>query len=220
MDKDRQIRFLYPPLIFICSILLGLWMGGTEELKCTISSFFKNDNNTNIAIALIGASSIVLVLGFLIGTITILLLRTIFCWNRFNYEFYFQGMTYDKIGKLLLKDKTEKITDKQKMYAAVVFDHSYIPDNIHRWMIRRWNSFMIGSFSTVALASSLLIGHCVLDISYKTGWVIPVIIFIAFFIIQAWSSWVESMRMLDFMTGVEKKGDEAEKSDTSDKGID
>lgn len=75
MDKDRQIRFLYPPLIFLASICLGIYFDTSGSLQKTISDFFKTEINSNVAIALIGTGSLVLLLGFLLGTLTVFLLR-------------------------------------------------------------------------------------------------------------------------------------------------
>ena len=214
MDKDRQIRFLYPPLIFLCSIALGIWLDYPNALWNKISYLFSNDNKTSIVIALLGAGSLILVLGYLIGTITILLLHLLFPKNRFNYEFKLSQETYNKIGKLIFKNKNDIVQKKERMYAAVVFDHSHIDDNIHRWIVRRWNAFLIASFSVIALIASLICG-CLLGISFTCGWVLTVIFFIACFILQGRLSWIETMRMITFLTRV-KKNDTIENDQVAD----
>jgi len=203
MDKDRQIRFLYPPLIFLGSIAFGIWLDHSDVIRNLIEKFLKGDNNTKLTVALLGAGSIVLVTGFLLGTITVLILRVLFPNNRFSYEFKLAEKSYDKIGKLILKSKDDKIKKEDRMYAGVVFDHSYISENIHLWIVRRWNAFFIASSSIVGLILSLLVGH-LLGVAFTCGWVLTVIGSIILFTIQGWSSWIETMRMIVFMTRVKK----------------
>lgn len=223
MDKDRQIRFLYPPLIFLGSLALGLWLAPPSQIGAQIEKLFGNDNKTSVAVALFGAGSLVLVLGFLLGTITVLLLRSFFPRNRFNYEFKLSDKIYDRIGELILKDKSDSIRKKDRMYAAIVFDHSYVHENTHRWIIRRWNAFFIASSSTVALTLSLIIGS-ILHIQVTCAWFFIVFTFIILFIIQGYSSWKETMRMVAFMTRVKKENLKSDKpTDTQQeepKGVD
>lgn len=162
MDKERQIRFLYPPLIFLSSIVIGIWQDYPNAIWDSISTLFTNNNITSIVIALLGAGSLILVLGYIIGTITILLLRLFFRKNGWNYEFKLSDQTYFNIGKLILKDKSDTVHKKERMYAAVVFDHSYINDRIHQWIARRWNAFLIAAFSVVGLIASVISGYFIL----------------------------------------------------------
>jgi len=202
MDKDRQIRFLYPPLIFLSSIALGVWLDYPNSLSTDIESMLKNVNTTNVVATLLGLGSLVLVLGYLIGTVTILLLRLVFFNNGFNYEFMLPKQTYGKIGKLIFKNKNENVEKKERMYAAVVFDYSYINDRIHGWIVRRWNAFMIASFSVVGLLGSIFLGPR-LGFSITNGWFVTVDIFIICFVVQGWLSYRETMRMITFLTKVE-----------------
>lgn len=201
MDRDRQIRFLYPPLIFISSIALGVWLDYPNSFSTTISSILTNANTTNVLATLLGLGSLVLVLGYLIGTVTILLLRLLFIKNRCNYEFKLSKQTYDEIGKLIFKNKNDTVEKKERMYAAVVFDHSHINDRIHSWIVRRWNAFMIASFSVVGLLGSLILGP-LLGFSVTWGWFFTVVFFIICFVLQGWLSYRETMRMITFLIKV------------------
>jgi small-conductance mechanosensitive channel len=212
MDKERQIRFLYPPLIFLSSIVLGIASDKPGTVANAILDFIKKEINSNIVIEILGATSIILLIGFLLGTITVLFLRLLFCWNRFNYEFYLKQTIYDKIGKQIGAGKIEK---KDRMFAGVVFDHGHITENIHRWIIRRWNAFFIATSSTIALALSLLFGK-ILKLDFHPYWYKPVILFIVFFIIQAFTSWKDTMRMIAFMTRVKKQARAKESKDDDD----
>ena len=86
MDKERQIRFLYPPLVFIASLIMGISMDDTGHIKNLIATFLLSENNTSIAVSVIGLGSIILLLGFLLGTLTVFFLKLIFFRNNFIYE--------------------------------------------------------------------------------------------------------------------------------------
>jgi hypothetical protein len=202
MDKDRQIRFLYPPLILLSSIVLGVCLDQEQNpLFTNFSNLLKSTNTTTVVATLLGLGSLVLVLGYLIGTVTILLLRVLFFKNRFNYEFKLSNETYEQIGKLIFKEGNYIIGKKEKMYAAVVFDHSYINDRIHGWIVRRWNAFMIASFSITGLLSSLIFGPF-LGFSITLGWFLIVVFFLLCFVLQSWLSYRDTMRMIAFLTRV------------------
>lgn len=204
MDKDRQIRFLYPPLIFLSSIALGIWLDPSDLLRKTISTFFNYKNNADVFVALLGASSLVLVLGFLIGTLTVFFLRFLFSENGFNYEIKLKNKLYKQIGDLILDKKDDSITKEERFYAGVVFDHNFIAENIHRWIIRRWNAFFISSSSTIALFLSLLVGY-LLKVTFTYSWILTILSFAIIFIIQACFSYIETMRMIEFMIKVKNK---------------
>lgn len=203
MDKERQIRFLYPPLIFLGSIALGTWLDYPNVFGERISNFLSNANITSVIVAVLGAGSIVLVLGFVIGTVTILLLRVLFFRNGFSYEFILSKGTYEKIGKIILANKDDSIRKEDRIYAGVVFDHGHIDQNVHGWIARRWNAFLIAAFSAFGLLASLLIGS-ILGVSLTTPWLIITIILTLCFIIQSRLSYIETMRMITFLTRVRK----------------
>ncbi len=203
MDKERQIRFLYPPLIFLGSLALGTWLDYPNDFGEKVSSFLSNANITSVIIAILGAGSTVLVLGFIIGTLTILLLRILFFRNGFSYEFILTKGTYDKIGRIILENKDDSVRKEDRVYAAVVFDHAYIDQNVHGWIARRWNAFLIAAFSAFGLLASLLIGW-LLGISLTISWVIVTILLTICFILQSRLSYIETMKMIAFLTRVKK----------------
>ena len=208
MDKDRQIRFLYPPLIFLSSIAFGIWLDDVSTVKTSIATFFKNTNNTSVAVTILGLSSIVLVIGFLLGTLTVFVLRIMFWKNNFIYELKLKEKSYQEIGGLILAKKDGSISKKDRLYAGVVFDHGYISENIHRWIIRRWNAFFISSSSTLALFISLFVGNLI-EITLSWTWVFTVLGFGIIFILQARFSWLETMRMIEFMIRVKNNENES-----------
>lgn len=104
---------------------------------------------------------------------------------------------------MILKERSDKIAKEDRLYAGIVFDHGYISEKTHQWVIRRWNAFFIASSSTVALLTSLFIGH-LLGIRFTSYWLWTDIIAIVLFTLQAYSSWIETMRMIQFLIRVKK----------------
>lgn len=45
MDKERQIRFLYPPLILIGSLLVGVYFDESKSINCIFSSVFDSSQS-------------------------------------------------------------------------------------------------------------------------------------------------------------------------------
>ena len=207
MDKDRQIRFLYPPLILICSIALGCYFDNSIILKDEISKFFHDETNAKIVVAIFAGSSTILVLGFLLSTITIFFLRLFFRKNDFNYEIKLSEDVYQKIGGQILRKGESLITKKDKHFAGIVFDHGFIQRNIHQWMVRRWNAFIISSSSILALLTSLILG-LFLNISLSLYWLLCSLPLIAIFTINARYSWKDSMDMLEFMSKIRPEKEE------------
>src|SRR5947207_2891331 len=104
MDKERQIRFFYSPLVLIGSLFIGIYYDRTstiiESIKTNISTEKNAVDNYNCFTRLWIVNSS---FGYLIGTITIFLLRLIFFKNNFSYEIWLSNKSYVELGKLILK---------------------------------------------------------------------------------------------------------------------
>jgi hypothetical protein len=215
MDKDRQIRFLYPPLVFLGSLLLAAVRADTDFINGRLELIFFETKSGSSIIELLAISSLILLLGFLLGTLTVLLLRFFFwLFCKSSYEIKLSDSTYEKIGRLILTNKKGKIHPAFKHYAGMVFDHSYISQGMHSWIIRRWNSFFIASSSTVSLFASIIFGLWVLNIPCTLSWAITVFISMVLFTIQAIFSWKQTMKMITFLTKVKKEKDKSLEAET------
>src|SRR5258705_12650572 len=85
MDKERQIRFLYPPLFLVCSVLFAFALDEVQEVATYLEPIFGTSNGTGVAnlITLLTAGgALVLVSGFAIGTLTHLILSGLFVLAR------------------------------------------------------------------------------------------------------------------------------------------
>ena len=209
MDEDRQIRFLICPFLLYCSLL---WWGYVSPETYKSFANLKPESLKEFLPIIAAAGAATLPVGYSIGTITILLLRFFF-WIRNRsakerqiYEAWLSGDSYEAI----LKKLTHPTRNRDALlYAAASFDHGLLPDGIHKWMMRRWNSFNIASNSALALFISLLVvpvriaytwsWEPICGWDYKL-WLIVNLVLIALLCTMAYFSWHETMQMLEFQS--------------------
>jgi K+-transporting ATPase A subunit len=86
MNEERQIQLLYPPLFFLAAFGSALFLD--KKMRCIIKPYISGNNNQLYEfIGLAAAGGIaVIVFGFLIGTISIVLLRGLFWFFGRHYE--------------------------------------------------------------------------------------------------------------------------------------
>lgn len=82
MDQARQIRFLIPPFILYGSLLWGLYWSD----PCHNRWWDLIENSEHILLYVSIAAASVLPLGFLIGTISIVVLKILFAFSNHTYE--------------------------------------------------------------------------------------------------------------------------------------
>ena len=112
-----------------------------------------------------------------------------------------------EVGKIILKNKDDKIQEKDKFYAGVTFDHSYISEGVHEWIIRRWNTFFISASSIIAMLLSFGLGK-LLNISISCFWLLIIAPLIILLSLHSFFSWKHVMGMIEFQTRVYVKKDE------------
>jgi len=98
---------------------------------------------------------------------------------------------------------------KSLLYVVATFDHELLPEKIHEWLLRRWNSFNTAFNSALALCISILI---VSIRSFYTRsldpirswdhrwywWLVTNLFLICVFAVTACASWHETMAMIEF----------------------
>ncbi len=204
MNNERQIRFLYPPFILIGSLLTGLGFDNCKTIDWPFALIKINDSKDLIAI-IIGGGALVLVLGYIIGTITITLLRLIFISNKGIYEVDLK-QDFEDIGEIILKNEKEKIKGKEKLYTFATFDHGFLSDNIHRWIQRRWSSFHTSANAVTSLVLSFIIG-LIVDINIWTPWTPILVILTIMYIYHGHRARKETIEMISFQAKIKKNGE-------------
>jgi hypothetical protein len=207
MDKDRQIRFLYPPLIFLGSIALGFYLDDSTSVQSIIEDFPQLDKSLTIVLAILGAGSLILLLGYLLGSVTVSILKLAFRLKgkHFNYEELLSDKFYKAIEDIILKEEGKPVDKMDRLYAVSTFDHGFISSGVHQWIVRRWNAFFISSSSAVAIFFSFIIGRFCLNIDFNWVWLLVSLIFFSMLAWLASTSWYEVMRMIEFQTRVKEK---------------
>ncbi len=201
MDKDRQIRFLYPPLFFVTFVLAALFADNPGAFK----AWFKADNMAVKAITVVaGGGLAVLVMGLLIGTITTIFLRlAFFAAGGRRYEAVLSRAALEAIwSRLKIKESIEARAfgwRRQAFYAAVAFDHALVPKRIHLWLMRRWSAFNISANSVMAIILAFL-SVCFLKIAPHPYLLLAMFAVGVLFLINAVIAWIETMAMLDFLS--------------------
>ena len=78
LDPERQARFLYPPLFFVASLLWGLHLDPVVSLDRVIPVGTLTGSLDRIVTAVVTGTIILIASGFVIGALSIVLLKVLF----------------------------------------------------------------------------------------------------------------------------------------------
>jgi hypothetical protein len=194
MDKERQIRFLIPPFFMAASMLWGYYLcNGTLP---AIPSKYQSTAGVISGIAL--SVAIIIPIGYLIGTLTITVLRISFwlCRGR-SFE---ASVSKDSLVYIWPKLATSLAIDEALMlYAVTTFDHEIVSEAVHKWLIRRWNGFHTAASSCIALLIAHLAG-IPFRICQSTGWWLTALSLLLLLGYVATIAWWETMKMIEFQS--------------------
>lgn len=160
MDKEREIRFLYPPSIVAAFEIWG-WLGDPQGWTSLehILLWFQRFGGEMVGIILglfIGGSSI-LILGFILGTISYASLRILFLVNDHGTH----EMPVDKAARAEIWKATGLNRDASEwrdyLMATAWLDFSKNSEGVHEWSVRRWNAFNVSLNIAFGLALTLLL---------------------------------------------------------------
>src|SRR5579862_1319647 len=144
MDEIRRIRLLVAPALFVASILWGAWLDRTNS---TFWSQTFGDPDWPRVIGLIaGGGFVVFVAGYIIGTITYVLLRLLFPFIKGTRHHFHEAAVSKESLKIIGKKigALGHLTPQQELLAVVAFDHGVLKkdwEGIHQWIVRRWTAF-------------------------------------------------------------------------------
>jgi hypothetical protein len=204
MDQDRQIRFAIPPFFLFASLLWGAYLAHRD-----LSPIFKPETAKEMLGVLAAAAVAIIPLGFLLSTLSVMLLRLLALIARTpTYEAVLKDPVLERIWSQL---KTTQAKDKKlTLYAAATFDHELLESGIHTWLLRRWNSFNVATHSIVAL----LVAHVlapIFSIPQVCTWWVSTTALVAVLFVNALCAWRETMRMIEFQS-YRQQMDNAKKS--------
>lgn len=189
MDPIRQIRLLIAPFFFFASLITAgllssniakLWPGEIDPGLGQIAGLA----------GIVGIS--VLPFGFLISTISMLMLRLFFIKSDGFYQSRLSEEELDLIWpklKTTLKrkiyskfnGKREKTPGSTKLKALVTFDHGIIykeSPGVFEWLTRTYTAFVVSVNSAIALALSFVVIIIINLCPPWPWWVISIVIFL------------------------------------------
>lgn len=140
-----------PPFFFLGSLLWGAHLGGIN-----LAVILKPDNTKELFGVLAATAVIILPIGFLISSISVLFLNFV-AWisKEETYEAVLSTASLEKIWSSC--GRTDSPDPKLTLYATATFDHEILHDGIHNWIRRRWNHFNVAAHSAIALILSHVI---------------------------------------------------------------
>lgn len=155
MDKEREIRFLYPAMIVGLYFAWG-WLGdpqGWRELD-TIKAVFKNMGPVPSTLAgILAGGSLILIIGYVLGTVTYTALRGL-SWlcSDSTHEIPNSPKALEAIWSVAGLE-SKPLNNAEQQMATVWLDFSQCKQGVHEWIVRRWNAFNLSA----NIASGLLI---------------------------------------------------------------
>jgi hypothetical protein len=211
MDQTRQIRFLIPPFILYGSLLWGLYCSDPTHQGWW--SLIENSETILPYLSIAAAS--VLPLGFVIGTISILVLKGGFAFSNHTYETCVSikclGQMTGQVGKHWDEEAFKKLSRCEKKLVEhlteVTFNHGVLKKEwpgVHTWLVRRWNAFNVSAHSICALAVALIAGR-VLGLCLSWQWWWPSIVIGAALFLTGREAWRETMAMIAFLAETDFK---------------
>jgi hypothetical protein len=208
MDQTRQIRFLIPPFILYGSLLWGLYC--SDQCHNRWWSLMHSSETILAFVSIAGVSA--LPLGFLIGTISVMVLRLFFLPTRHKYETCVSvkclGQMNRKVSRqwesLYFKDLSIWKKKREEHMIEVTFSHGVLKEKypgVHEWLVRRWNAFNLSAHCVCALALAHVAGP-VLGWGWPPPcrwWLPSLVLGIALFF-TSFFAWRETMAMIEFQS--------------------
>jgi hypothetical protein len=197
MDQDRQVRFAIPPFFLLASLLWGAYVG-----ECDLSPILQPENARELLGVLAAAAVSIVPAGFLIGTISVNVLRILFALSGRSYEAVLDEATLKRIWKQLKSNMTAERARKDQrwtLYAAATFDHELLPPGIHTWLLRRWNSFNVAVHSITAMLLAHVAAY-VFGIPQTCYWWSSTAVMSVLLVMTAVAAWRHTMWMIEFQS--------------------
>ncbi|MCH7536111.1 MAG: hypothetical protein IH948_10305, partial [Bacteroidetes bacterium] len=198
--QERRIRFLIPPFFLLFALLFAVYVDPGYSVKTLLrhlDSAAGEELVNKVILLVFGSGFTIVIVGFLIGTITLLLLKVLFysIYSDSNHEVRVSAATITAINTRLGVAASNALS----LYPVATFDHAIIPEGVHRWLVRRWNSFNIAANSVVALLGSMII-VAVSDISFTIWWTVSIGVAMFVMFLVGRLSYFQTMHMIEFQS--------------------
>lgn len=210
MVEERNLRFLYPPMVIVSSMLLLCFM--TDDYKVQINPSIKEIIKDLVALGDIAAGILsigfLLFFGHVIGLFTVLFLTSLanFCRWKSTYEFQFSENIWEIINQKNGRAHLKHTDNRDDLSAGISFDHEQIVDENRKWLSRRWNSFFISANCCIAFLLSIVTARLI-GFEVNCLWIILNLSMAALFFIHARLSWKQSMNFVVYQLDLKKESE-------------
>lgn len=182
-----------PPFFLLASLFVGAQLGDVD-----LSLILKPDTTKELFGVLAATVVLVLPLGFLISSISVVLLSGIAkACQKVTYEAVLSEAVleciWDNCGRT-----DQKQTDLT-LYATATFDHEILSDGIHQWLRRRWNHFNVAAHSVVALLLAHLVAYWISISQCCQWWTLTGAVCLVF-VVTGSMAWRQTMCMVEFQS--------------------
>ena len=157
MDQERQIRFLISPFFLYASLI---WWAYEDPFVRSFLVAPKRGDLKDLLSIVAAAGAATIPLGFSIGTLGLTLLKiAFFFWSKLakQKQAYEATLSEECFQVTLRETKATEENRESLLYATATFDHELLPEGVHKWLARRWNSFNVAFNSALAVLISLLV---------------------------------------------------------------
>ena len=212
MDQERQIRFLYPPIIVLCYFIWGFHYDnlGIQTIDQIIGLIKALQPYAGTLSAILAGGTLLVLIGFLLGTLTYAFARMTFfalgiCFKKNarlsgTHEVWLEQDSEEKIWNAVMPSSVFRRHDI--LYATVWLDHNLAGKEIHSWVVRRWNAFNVSLNICFGIVVSMLLFFCpysplasctIPQYWYNTGITTTLV-----FSLNAFRAYRETLRMIVF----------------------
>lgn len=210
MDPERQIRFLYPPVVFVESVLWGIWVDPAYVFHTLVPKEFIGGTSSQVLTVIAGGGVVVTALGLVINTIPWAILRGVtWIFRRESHEALLQAAALERIRRVVGFHRSPDA--HERLFLVATFDHSNLPNPIHRWLFRRWNAFNVNVSVAFALMLAGVLRFC---LGIHVGWapgVVAASVAAVFALMSGWA-WRDTMGMLEFQAELMLEGSQRPQS--------
>lgn len=195
LDPDRQMRFLYPSVFFMGWLLWGLHLDPTRSLSDVFPMVSLSGSFDRLVAVGATSGAVLIASGFVIGSLSILVLKAVFWFDGRPYEACLSREGLDLIyGRVGMPGERQ---DTDTLFLSAILDHELLNERLHRWVFRRWSMFYVAMNAAMGLVVALGVGSYI-GIAMSRAWVFQSITAVALFVVIARWAWLDTMGMLDF----------------------
>src|SRR5689334_5429641 len=129
MDSERKLRFLYPPLLSLASLLLGFAFSPSKSSYDLVPWYLRGEGLSSLVGVLAGGGVVVLSLGYLVGTIRIAFLTL--ASKAMGVPTFEAHVREPALARILNHLRTASTSAESiDLYAVATFDHVHLPERI------------------------------------------------------------------------------------------